>query len=59
MLGNPQDTDDPVQETWLRLAAADTEATGDLAGWFTTVISRGAAVARRWSSSTSRWRPVG
>jgi len=40
ILGSPQDADDAVQETWLRLSSADTDAIANLTGWLTTVVSR-------------------
>ena len=39
MLGSASETEDAVQETWLRVARADTGAVGNLAGWLTTVIT--------------------
>ena len=38
MLGTPQEADDAVQETWLRLHR--TEGIDNLGGWLTTVVSR-------------------
>ncbi|MBM7774736.1 RNA polymerase sigma-70 factor (ECF subfamily) [Actinokineospora baliensis] len=40
MLGSLTDTDDAVQETWLRLARTDTADIANLGGWLTTVVSR-------------------
>ena len=40
MLGSHADADDAVQETWLRLDQADTEAVDNLSGWLTTVVAR-------------------
>ncbi|MGH3502927.1 MAG: sigma-70 family RNA polymerase sigma factor [Nocardioidaceae bacterium] len=40
MLGSPSDADDAVQETWLRLTHADTDAIENLPGWLRTVASR-------------------
>ncbi|PXX70732.1 RNA polymerase sigma-70 factor (ECF subfamily) [Nocardia tenerifensis] len=40
MLGSLSEADDAVQETWLRLARADTDEVANLAGWLTTVVSR-------------------
>jgi RNA polymerase sigma factor (sigma-70 family) len=40
ILGNSEDTDDAIQETWLRLSAAAADDIENLTGWLTTVISR-------------------
>ncbi|MET8827214.1 sigma-70 family RNA polymerase sigma factor [Streptomyces sp. NPDC004610] len=40
MLGSPEEAEDAVQETWLRLSRSGAEGVGNLAGWLTTVISR-------------------
>jgi RNA polymerase sigma factor (sigma-70 family) len=40
MLGSFAEADDAVQNSWLRLSAADTADVGNLAGWLTTVVSR-------------------
>jgi RNA polymerase sigma factor (sigma-70 family) len=40
MLGTVSDADDAVQEAWLRLHRADSEAIANLAGWLTSVIAR-------------------
>src|SRR5438046_1706383 len=40
MLGSLSDTDDAVQEAWLRLARAETSAVDNLGGWLTTVVGR-------------------
>ena len=40
MLGSLSDTDDAVQEAWLRLSRADVAAVGNLGGWLTTVVGR-------------------
>jgi RNA polymerase sigma-70 factor, ECF subfamily len=40
MLGSASEAEDAVQESWLRLARADTEAVSNLAGWLTTVVAR-------------------
>src|ERR1700712_314377 len=41
MRGTPHEAEDAVQEAWLRLSRADTGEVGNLAGWLTTVASRG------------------
>jgi RNA polymerase sigma factor (sigma-70 family) len=40
MLGSRAEAEDAVQETWLRLARADTSDVGNLSGWLTTVVAR-------------------
>jgi RNA polymerase sigma-70 factor (ECF subfamily) len=40
MLGTVSDADDAVQEAWLRLHRADSEAIANLPGWLTSVIAR-------------------
>jgi RNA polymerase sigma factor (sigma-70 family) len=40
LLGSMTDADDAVQETWLRLAGADTGVVENLGGWLTTVVAR-------------------
>ncbi|MBF6414894.1 sigma-70 family RNA polymerase sigma factor [Nocardia cyriacigeorgica] len=40
MLGSVSEADDAVQTTWLKAAAADTNAVTNLAGWLTTVVGR-------------------
>lgn len=40
MLGNPDDADDALQETWLRLNRTGDAGIDNLAGWLTTVIGR-------------------
>ena len=40
MLGSAREAEDAVQEAWLRLSRADTEAVDNLAGWLTTVVAR-------------------
>jgi RNA polymerase sigma-70 factor (ECF subfamily) len=40
MLGSLSETDDAVQEAWLRLNGADTSAVENLDGWLTTVVAR-------------------
>lgn len=39
-LGSPWGADDAVQEAWLRLQRADTDAIDNLDAWLTTVVSR-------------------
>ncbi|CAG5079907.1 RNA polymerase sigma-70 factor, ECF subfamily [Thermobacillus xylanilyticus] len=40
MLGSLSEAEDAVQEGWLRLCRADTEAIENLGGWLTRVVSR-------------------
>src|SRR5262245_22211283 len=40
MLGSVTDTEDAVQEAWLRLSRADSSAVDNLGGWLTTVVGR-------------------
>jgi RNA polymerase sigma-70 factor (ECF subfamily) len=40
MLGSLGETDDAVQEAWLRLSRSDAATVSNLGGWLTTVVSR-------------------
>src|SRR5262245_48928061 len=40
LLGSVSEADDAVQETWLRLARAETDDVRNLRGWLTTVLAR-------------------
>lgn len=40
MLGSSSEAEDAVQEAWLRLNRADTEAVANLGGWLTAVVAR-------------------
>jgi len=40
MLGNPDDADDALQETWLRLNRTSSDGIDNLAAWLTTVTGR-------------------
>ncbi|GAA4257838.1 sigma-70 family RNA polymerase sigma factor [Dactylosporangium darangshiense] len=40
LLGSPDEADDAVQETWLRLARSDASEVRNLGGWLTTVVGR-------------------
>jgi len=40
MLGSAAEADDAVQESWFRLARADTSGVENLGGWLTTVVAR-------------------
>lgn len=55
LLGSGAAADDAVQEAWLRLARADSDAVANLRGWLTTVVSR---VALDMLRSSDRRRDV-
>jgi RNA polymerase sigma-70 factor, ECF subfamily len=40
MLGSLSDTDDALQEAWIRMSRADTTRVDNLGGWLTTVVGR-------------------
>ncbi|MEZ0239988.1 MAG: sigma-70 family RNA polymerase sigma factor, partial [Chloroflexota bacterium] len=40
MLGSLADTEDVVQDAWLRASRADTSEVRNLGGWLTTVVAR-------------------
>ena len=40
LLGSTGESDDAVQEAWLRLSRSDTSEVENLSGWLTTVVSR-------------------
>src|SRR6476659_1900345 len=40
MLGSLGETDDAVQEAWLRLSRSDSATVANLGGWLTTVVGR-------------------
>jgi RNA polymerase sigma-70 factor (ECF subfamily) len=40
MLGSLSDTDDAVQESWIRLSRSGTSGVENLGGWLTTVVAR-------------------
>ena len=40
VLGSPDEAEDAVQETWVRLSRTDTSEVTNLTGWLTTVVSR-------------------
>jgi RNA polymerase sigma factor (sigma-70 family) len=40
MLGSLSEADDAVQEAWIRISRADTDAVENMGGWLTTVVAR-------------------
>jgi RNA polymerase sigma-70 factor (ECF subfamily) len=40
MLGSPNEADDAVQESWLRLSRSEYSGVENLSGWLTTVVAR-------------------
>jgi RNA polymerase sigma-70 factor (ECF subfamily) len=40
MLGSLTEADDAVQEAWIRISRADTDAIENMGGWLTTVVAR-------------------
>ena len=40
MLGSASEADDALQEAWLRLSRARTDAVANVGGWLTTVVAR-------------------
>jgi RNA polymerase sigma-70 factor (ECF subfamily) len=40
MLGSLTEADDTVQEAWIRISRADTDAIENMGGWLTTVVAR-------------------
>jgi DNA-directed RNA polymerase specialized sigma24 family protein len=40
MLGSPSETEDAVQESWIRLGRTDVSAVENLRAWLTTVVAR-------------------
>jgi RNA polymerase sigma-70 factor (ECF subfamily) len=40
ILGSAAESDDALQESWLRISRADTEHVANLEGWLTTVVAR-------------------
>lgn len=58
MLGSRSEADDAVQETWLRLARADTATVENLVGWLTTIVARICLDMLR-ARKTLREEPIG
>ena len=58
IVGNPDDADDAVQDTWLRFSAADLATIDNPSAWLTTVVSR-VSIDRLRSASHRRETYVG
>lgn len=58
IVGTPDDADDVVQDTWLRLSATDVDDIESIPAWLTTVASR-LAIDRLRASSRKRETYVG
>jgi RNA polymerase sigma-70 factor (ECF subfamily) len=58
MLGSLTESDDAVQEAWLRLSRTDTSNVENLAGWLTTVVARVCLDMLR-SRTSRREEPLG
>lgn len=58
MLGSLSETDDAVQETWLRLSGTDAKSVENLGAWLTTVLGRVCLNLLR-SRNTRREQPFG
>src|SRR6476659_6171840 len=57
MLGSLSEADDAVQDAWLRLSRADTDAVENLDAWLTTVVARVALNMLR-ARNTRREQPL-
>ncbi len=51
ILGSAAESDDALQETWLRISRADTAAVANVDGWLTTVVARVCYNALKWRES--------
>lgn len=40
LLGSPEEADDAVQESWIKLSRSDPDKVENLTGWFTTIVAR-------------------
>ncbi|HEU5331907.1 MAG TPA: RNA polymerase sigma factor SigJ [Actinocrinis sp.] len=58
MLGSLSESEDAVQESWLRLSRADTSDVQNLGGWLTTVVARVCLDMLR-SRASRREEPIG
>ncbi len=51
MLGSVVESDDALQESWLRISRADVTQVANLEGWLTTVVARVCFDALKWRES--------
>ncbi len=51
MLGSATESDDALQETWLRISRTDAGHVANLQGWLTTVVARVCLDALKWRES--------
>jgi len=51
ILGSVAESDDALQESWLRISRADTAGIANLEGWLTTVVARVCLDALKWRDS--------
>ncbi len=51
ILGSPAESDDALQESWLRVSRADVARVANLEGWLTTVVARVCLDALNWRES--------
>ena len=48
ILGSAAESDDAMQESWLRISRADIAGVANLEGWLTTVVARVCLDALKW-----------
>jgi len=51
ILGSATESDDALQESWLRISRADVAGVANLEGWLTTVVARVCLDALKWRES--------
>jgi len=51
ILGSAAESDDALQESWLRISRADVASVANLEGWLTTVVARVCLDALKWRES--------
>jgi len=51
ILGSAAESDDALQESWLRVSRADVARVENLEGWFTTIVARVCFDALKWRES--------